>query len=62
MRKNHFYFTINMFEINKILAVVNHPDFYYHFTTTACRNLLHFALFWEICDKVNAATPRKQVR
>ena len=43
------------------ITVVNSPDFYYHFTTTACRNLLHFALFREICDRVKAVTPRKQV-
>ena len=43
------------------ITVVAHPDFYYHFTTTACRNLLHFALFRENSDRVNATTPRKQV-
>lgn len=42
------------------ITVVSHPDFYYHFTTTACRNLLHFALFRENCDRVDAVTPRKQ--
>lgn len=42
------------------VTVVSLPDFYYHFTTTDCRNLLHFALFLENCDRVNAATPRKQ--
>ena len=43
------------------LVVVTQPWFYYHFTTTACRNLLHFALFRENCDRVNAVTVRKQV-
>ena len=49
-----------MMEERPGIMVANTYDFYYHFTTTGRRNLLHFALFRENCDRVDAVTPQKQ--